>query len=62
MCRRWTILALRESARGVTILISCSVSSSETGVKNGLKTWKAHLPLSAEQQKAIYCGLEFSNK
>jgi hypothetical protein len=41
-------------ARGVTILNSRSVSSSETaGVRNGIKSWKAHLLSPAERQEAI---------
>jgi hypothetical protein len=40
----------------VTVLNSRSVSSSETEVKNGIKSWKAHaahLLSSAQQQEAI---------
>jgi hypothetical protein len=37
----------------VTILNSHSVSSSEKEVRNGIKSWKAHLFSSAERQEAI---------
>jgi hypothetical protein len=40
-------------ARGVTILNSPSLPSSETEVRNGIKSWKARLLLSAERQEAI---------
>ncbi len=36
------------SARGVTILNSPSLSSSKTEVRDGIKSWKARLLLSAE--------------
>jgi hypothetical protein len=45
----------------VTNLNSCSVSSSETYARNGIKSWKAHLLLLAERHKAID-GLQFSNE
>jgi hypothetical protein len=37
----------------VTILNSPSVSSSETGVRNGIKSWKSHLFSSAEEQETV---------
>jgi hypothetical protein len=47
------MLDFRLSASGVTILNSRSVSSSETKVRIGIESWKAHLLSSAERQKAI---------
>ncbi len=41
------------SARGMTILNSPSLSSSKTEVRNGMKSWKARLLLSAERQEAM---------
>jgi hypothetical protein len=41
------------SASGVTILNSPSLSSSKTEVRNGIKSWKARLLLSAERQEAM---------
>jgi hypothetical protein len=41
------------SARGVTILNSRSVSSSQTEVRNGIKSWKAQVLSSAERQEAV---------
>jgi hypothetical protein len=49
------------STRCVTVLNGHFVSSSETVVRNGIKSWKAHVLSSAERQKAIG-GLHFSNK
>jgi hypothetical protein len=37
----------------MAILNSRSASSSETGVRNGIKSWKAHLLSSAEGKEAI---------
>jgi hypothetical protein len=37
----------------VTILNKLSVSSSETGVRNGIKRWDAHLLSSDEEQEAV---------
>jgi hypothetical protein len=39
----------------------CNNSSIEKRVRDGMKSWKAHLLSSAEQQEAI-SGLEFINK
>jgi hypothetical protein len=41
------------SARGVKILNSHSLSSSETELRNGMNSWKARLLSSAERYKAI---------
>jgi hypothetical protein len=41
------------SPRDVTILNNRSASSSETEVRHGINSWKAHLFSSAERQEAI---------
>jgi hypothetical protein len=45
----------------VAILNGRSVASSEAGVINGIKSWKAHLLSSVERHEAIG-GLKFRNK
>jgi hypothetical protein len=50
MCR-CSILTVR--ARGVTILNSRFSSSSETGVRNGMKSWVAQILSSGEREEAI---------
>jgi hypothetical protein len=39
------------SARSVTILNSRSASSNETELRNGIRSWKAHLLSQAERQE-----------
>jgi hypothetical protein len=59
----WSITACLSSClqKEKTSQFHVFVSSSETGVRNGIKSWKAYLVSSAELQEAIG-GLYFSNK
>jgi hypothetical protein len=61
----WSIdvkpVAFTVSASCVTISNPASLSSSETGLNPGIRSWKKHLSEWAQWQKAI-CGIYFTKK